>query len=444
MLFMSTFKLPKDSPLLSREFLYGVATSSFQIEGAVNTRDKCIWDTFCEQDGKILDGSNGHVACQHYDNWEEDIELIKSMGFEAYRLSISWPRVIKEDGSINAQGIKFYQNLICGLKRKNIKVFVTLYHWDLPQHLEDNGGWLNRQTAYAFAEYTKIVVKELDGLVDSYATLNEPFCSSYLGYEIGTHAPGKTGRKLGRQSAHHLLLAHGLAMEVLNNESPQTQNGIVLNFTTAYAYSESDKVAAEKANQYFNHWYSMPIFSGQYPEVINDLSENDKPQIEPGDLEIISHPIDFLGVNYYSRTIYKDDNNGWFEEYHNPNCERTDIGWEIYPNGLVKILNELNDQFKLPPIYITENGAAIHDKIENGEVKDPRRVDYYNEHLNAVHTAIDNGIDIKGYFAWSLMDNFEWAYGYTQRFGIVYTDYDTQKRTIKDSGKAFMALLSTR
>lgn len=441
---MSSFKLPSRSPLLRRDFLYGVATSSFQIEGAADSRDKSIWDTFCEQDGAIMDKSNGLIACQHCDNYEEDVALIKSMGFEAYRLSISWPRAVKQDGTINKKGIAFYKNLLSKLQQNKIKVFVTMYHWDLPQHLEDKGGWLNRDTAYAFAEYVRVVATELDGLVDSYATLNEPFCSSYLGYEIGIHAPGKKSPKFGRQSAHHLLLAHGLAMQVLSEISPHTENGIVLNFTTAYAYEESDKQAAEKANQYFNHWYSQPIFEGSYPNVINQLSDEDRPQIEQGDLDIISHPIDFLGVNYYTRTIYQDDDNGWFKEFHNPDCKRTDIGWEVYPDGLIKVLTELNEKFNLPPIYITENGAAIHDKVEYGFVYDAERIDYYNEHLNAVHKAIELGVNIKGYFAWSLMDNFEWAWGYTQRFGLVYVNYETQKRIIKASGYAFSELIVNR
>lgn len=441
---MSKFSLPESSPLLEPKFLFGVATSSFQIEGALDSRDRCIWDTFCEKDGAVIDKSNGSVACEHYERWEEDVELVESMGFKAYRLSISWPRVVKQDGSLNQAGITFYKNLLIKLQKSDIKAFVTLYHWDLPQHLEDKGGWLNRDTAYAFQDYTKAVVKEFQGLVYSYATLNEPFCSSYLGYEIGTHAPGITGRKYGRQAAHHLLLAHGLAMDVLSKHSPNTENGIVLNFTTAYAFSESDELAAERANQYFNHWYAKPLFDATYPEVIDDLDDQDKPIIKEGDFDIIAHPLDFLGVNYYTRTVYKDDNNGWFEEHPISKCERTDIGWEVYPDGLTKILTQLNERYNLPPIYITENGAAIHDNVKDGKVVDPRRIEYYNMHLNAVNVAIEKNVIIKGYFAWSLMDNFEWAEGYTQRFGIVYVDFETQARTIKDSGYAFKQLLKSR
>lgn len=441
---MSKFTLPKHSALLKPEFLFGVATSSFQIEGAVDSREVSIWDTFCDKPGAVIDKSDGSVACEHVERWEDDVQLIESMGFKAYRLSISWPRVMKRDGNIHQKGLLFYKNLLTKLKAKGIQTFVTLYHWDLPQHLEDAGGWLNRDTAYAFADYAKQVAIELNGLVDSYATLNEPFCSSYLGYEIGIHAPGKKGRKLGRQSAHHLLLAHGLAMTQLRKHSPNTLNGIVLNFTTCYPLNDTDAQAAEKANQYFNHWYAAPLFDGRYPDVIKLLADDDQPQIKDGDMDIIAQQIDFLGVNYYTRAIYKDDGNNWFEDYKNPVCERTDIGWEVYPIGLSDILNELNERYTLPPVYITENGAAIHDEVEVGSVDDQRRVDYYNQHLNAVNIAIDNGVNIKGYFAWSLMDNFEWAEGYTQRFGLVHVNFATQERLIKASGHAFKRLLSER
>lgn len=441
---MTKFAIPDGSQLLRSNFLYGVATSSFQIEGDAASREKCIWDIFCEQEGTILDKSNGIEACKHVELWEDDVALIDSMGFDAYRLSLSWPRIIKTDGSVNIKGIDFYKKLLKGLKSRNIKTFVTLYHWDLPQSLEDNGGWLNRDTAFAFKRYTDVVVEALDGLVDSYATLNEPFCSSFLGYEIGTHAPGKTGRKLGRQSAHHLLLAHGLAMQVLAQKSPHTKNGIVLNFTTAYAFSDTDQVATERANQYFNHWYAQPLFDGKYPDVMYDLTEDERPDIEAGDMDIIAQPLDFLGVNFYTRNIFKDDGNGWFKEFENPDCERTDIGWEVHPEALTDILVELNERYDLPTIYITENGAATHDKVEDGVVNDSQRLRYYNAHLNALHNAIKQGVAVSGYFAWSLMDNFEWAYGYTQRFGIVHVDFNTQIRTIKSSGYAFEALIRAR
>lgn len=441
-----TFSLPKNSPMRSSSFLYGVATASFQIEGGVENRLPCIWDTFCATAGKIEDGSNGDVACDHFNRWQDDVELISSFGVDAYRLSISWPRVIKQDGSVNEEGMEFYINLLDELNTKGIKPFVTLYHWDLPQYLEDNGGWLNRETAYKFQDYTKHVVNAFGDRVHAYATLNEPFCSAYLGYEAGIHAPGLVGKEYGKKAAHHLLLAHGLAMQVLNEFSPNTLNGIVLNFTPGYALSDSieDKEATKKANEYFNYWYSKPIFDGEYPALINELPEEHRPEIFDNDMEVISQPMDFLGINFYTRARYKAHPTEMFEEIIVEGVERTDIGWEIYPQAFTDLLVDLDTRYDLPPVYITENGASIDDEIENGVVNDVRRIDYYNKHLNAVNDAISKGVNVQGYFAWSLMDNFEWAEGYLKRFGIVYVDYETQIRTVKASGLAYKKLLSER
>jgi len=441
-----TFSLPKNSPMTSSSFLYGVATASFQIEGGVEDRLPCIWDTFCATEGKIEDGSNGDVACDHYNRWQDDVELIDSLGVDAYRLSVSWPRVIKENGDFNEQGMAFYINILDALKAKGIKAFVTLYHWDLPQHLEDNGGWLNRETAYKFQQYTEQVIEAFGDRVHAYATLNEPFCSAYLGYEAGTHAPGIVGKEYGKKAAHHLLLAHGLAMQVLNEKSPKTLNGIVLNFTPGYAMSDSqaDKLATEKANDYFNYWYSQPVFKGEYPALINELPEAHRPEIMAGDMEIISQPMDFFGINFYTRVRYQAHASEMFEEIRVEDVERTDIGWEIYPQAFTDLLVDLNTRYDLPPVYITENGASIDDEIEDGEVSDIRRIKYYDQHLNAVNDAITKGVNVQGYFAWSLMDNFEWAEGYLKRFGIVYVDYQTQIRTVKQSGLAYKKLLAER
>ena len=432
--------------MLSPSFLYGVATASFQIEGGVASRLPCIWDTFCATKGKIADSSNGDVACDHFNRWQDDIELIDSLGVDAYRLSISWPRVMNQDGSANSEGMAFYIDILDRLKEKNIKAFVTLYHWDLPQHLEDNGGWLNRDTAYKFQQYTQEVVKAFDDRVYAYATLNEPFCSAYLGYEAGIHAPGLEGKQYGKKAAHHLLLAHGLAMQVLAKESPNTKNGIVLNFTPAYPLTDSaeDAAATAYADDYFNQWYAKPIFDGAYPEIINRLPAEQQPDIDEKDMEVISHPIDFLGVNFYTRSIYQASESEEFEEVTVEGIERTDIGWEVYPRAFTDLLVDLNTRYNLPPIYITENGAAIDDKIVDGKVHDNRRIDYYHRHLNAVDEAITQGVNVKGYFAWSLMDNFEWAEGYEKRFGIVYVDYQSQVRTVKASGLAYKELISQR
>lgn len=444
---MNKIQLPENSTMTSKDFLYGVATASFQIEGGIESRLPCIWDTFCEKDDTILDGSNGEIACDHYNLWEQDIELIESLGVDAYRLSISWPRVINEHGELNEQGANFYLNILQRLKQKNIKAFVTLYHWDLPQHVEDQGGWLNRETAYRYAEYVDKITLYFGNLVHSYATFNEPFCSAFLGYELGVHAPGIKGREFGRKAAHHILLAHGLGMNVLKRNSPSTLNGIVLNFTPCYPSSESaeDIKAADYADQYLNQWYAKPIFDGSYPEMLAELPKQWHPEIQDGDMELISQPIDYVGINYYTRLFYSapKQQGEWYHE-HEHQEPKTDIGWEVYPKALTELLTTLNEKYDLPPVYITENGAAMKDEVVNGEVNDIDRLQYYHTHLNAVHDAMEQGVNIKGYFAWSLMDNFEWAYGYSKRFGIVYVDYASQKRIIKSSGHALSNLFKSR
>lgn len=442
---MTKLSLPPHSPLLSKNFVYGVATASFQIEGGSQDRLPCIWDTFCDTPNKIVDSSDGHTACDHYNLWRDDIDLIESLGVDAYRLSISWPRVMTQDAKLNPVGVKFYTDILDELKRRNIKAFVTLYHWDLPQHLEDEGGWLNRQTAYAFEHYVDLITKAFGDRVHSYATLNEPFCSAFLGYEIGIHAPGKVGKEYGRKAAHHLLLAHGLAMSVLKKNSPNTLNGIVLNFTPCYSLTQSDEdlKATAFADDYLNQWYIKPIIDAQYPDIINQLPLNHQPEILEGDIELISQSIDYLGINFYTRQVYKAHPTDIYEPI-TPTGPLTDMGWEIYPQSFTDLLVSLNKTYTLPPIYITENGAAMPDTYNNGEVNDLDRLSYYNTHLNAVHNAIEQGVVIHGYFAWSLMDNFEWAEGYLKRFGIVYVDYKTQQRTIKNSGLAYKELISKR
>ncbi|WOC27020.1 GH1 family beta-glucosidase [Pseudoalteromonas sp. N1230-9] len=439
-----SISLLPDSFLLKPEFTFGVATASFQIEGARSQRLDCIWDTFCEKPDAIADQSHGDVACDHVARWQQDVDMIADLAVDAYRLSISWPRVMNQDGTINKQGMAFYVQLLTALKARNIKTYVTLYHWDLPQYLEDNGGWLNRDTAYKFQEYAELVTQHLGHLVDSFATLNEPFCSAYLGYEVGVHAPGIKSQQAGRQAAHHLLLAHGLAMQVLRKNCPDTEAGIVLNFSPTYPLTADDKKAAKLADQYHNQWYIKAVLEGTYPSLFDELADEVKPTILAGDMAIISQAVDFIGVNYYTRIHYKNTADGWFEEASLANVRVTDMGWEVYPQGLTELLVSLHQQYDLPKMYITENGAAMADTLENGEVNDIERVDYYHTHLNAVCDAIRQGVDIQGYFAWSLMDNFEWAYGYEKRFGLVYIDYQSQQRILKESAKQYRALLIQR
>ena len=442
----SQLLVPNDSPLLSPDFIFGVATASFQIEGGASERLESIWDRFCKTPGTIKDNSNGLVACDHYHLWQQDIELIASLGVDAYRFSISWPRVIQQNGQLNAQGIQFYLNILDSLLAKNIKPYVTLYHWDLPQYLEDEGGWLNRDTAYQFQHYVDLVSQAFGDKVYSYATLNEPFCSAYLGYEIGVHAPGLKSPEYGKKAAHHLLLAHGLAMQVLAKNSPNSLNGIVLNFSPCHSLTNNsqDIQAAQLADQHFNHWYIKPLIEGQYPVLIDEIPTEHKPDILPGDMQIIAAPMDYIGVNYYTREIYQTDMQNGFEKVTQKPLPLTDMGWEIYPQGLTELLLDLHNTYKLPTIYITENGAAMPDTLVDNKVDDQDRLSYYQTHLMAVDSAIRQGVNIKGYFAWSLMDNFEWAEGYVKRFGIVYVDYANLQRTIKASGHAYRDFITSR
>ncbi len=439
---MTKITLADTSPLLQPDFVFGVATAAFQIEGAADSRLPTIWDTFCAQPGRIRDGSDGLVACDHVNRWQEDIELIASLGVDAYRFSVSWARVLHQDGSVNQQGMDFYLQLLDALQARNIKAFVTLYHWDLPEHIQQQGGWLNRDTAWLFQQYADQVSRAFGDKVYSYATLNEPFCSAYLSYEAGIHAPGVQNRRQGRQVAHHLLLAHGLAMQVLQRNCPSAKNGIVLNFSPCYPASPSaaDQRAAAMADAYHNQWYLQPLLQGRYPELLNELPESDQPDIELGDMALIAQPLDYLGVNYYTRTVFAANEAGWFRDVQPVQPPLTDMGWEIFPQGLTEILTSLHQKYSLPPVYITENGAAMPDLLRDNWVQDSERVRYFQQHLQAVEQAIVEGVPVQGYFAWSLMDNFEWAEGYAKRFGIVYVDYSTQQRVLKDSGLALQQL----
>ena len=443
---MKKLALPDAIRALGEDFTFGVATSSFQIEGARELRLDCIWDKFCAQDESIFDHSNGDVACDHYHRWQDDLDMMIDLGVDAYRFSIAWPRVMHRDGTLNDDGILFYQKIVEYLKQHNKQAFVTLYHWDLPQFLEDEGGWLNRQTAHAFADYVRVVVQQLGNNVDAYITLNEPYCAGYLGYEVGVHAPGMRDQKAGRQASHHLLLAHGLAMQVIREVAPDTPAGIVLNIHPGYPLNdtEADRVATQMASEYLFYWYLDPLLRGQYPDVMKHLDPCVRPDVEPSDMAIIQAKMDFIGLNYYTRNVYQSDGNDWYLEVDCNDYPKTEMGWEITPYALTEMLVALNQQYELPPLYITENGAAMPDSLVDGRVCDHTRIEYFQSHLNAVAEAISAGVDIKGYFAWSLMDNFEWALGYTKRFGIVYIDYATQERFAKDSALAYRDMLYSR
>ncbi|EHU5001902.1 beta-glucosidase [Vibrio vulnificus] len=444
---MNKYQLPQDSQLRQADFLFGVATSSYQIEGGAQLggRTPSIWDTFCNQPGAVDNMDNGDVACDHFHLWQQDIALIQGLGVDAYRLSMAWPRILPHDGQVNQEGLKFYERIIDECHARGLKVFVTLYHWDLPQYLEDKGGWLNRETAYKFAEYAEVVSGYFGNKIDSYATLNEPFCSAYLGYRWGMHAPGKKGEREGFLSAHHLMLAHGLAMPIMRKNAPQSMHGCVFNATPAYPYSEQDVAAAQYSDAEGFHWFIDPVLKGEYPQSVLERQAHNMPMILDGDLDIIRGDLDFIGINFYTRCVVRFDANGALESIPQTDAEHTYIGWEIYPQALTDLLLRLKQRYpNLPPVYITENGAAGEDTCINGEVNDEQRVRYFQSHLLALDEAIRAGVNVQGYFAWSLMDNFEWAYGYKQRFGIVHVDYATQKRTLKQSAIAYRNTLLAR
>jgi len=392
-----TFKLDNDSALMQPDFTFGVATAAFQIEGANTADNRCpsIWDTFCAKPGKVLAGDDGSIACDHYNLWREDIALIDSLGVDAYRLSIAWPRIISDiDGSINAAGLAFYDNIINELNRRSLKVFITLYHWDLPQYLEDRGGWLNRETVHAFAHYAEVICEHFKDRIYSYATFNEPWCSAYLGYQYGVHAPGHTSRKEGLQAAHHLLLAHGLGIKAIRKHTVTAQAGIVLNFTPGYSNSDSpaDIRATDIYNDYNSHWFIQPLMQGSYPKSIQTLYPDEMPQVEAGDMQEINVAIDFLGINFYTRNMIEASDADHEEDFIQVDqqftgTEHTHIGWEIHAPALYDLLTSLNTRYDLPPIYITENGAACDDHLMNGEVNDDQRCRYLQEHLQMVDKA---------------------------------------------------------
>ncbi|MFM0472634.1 GH1 family beta-glucosidase [Paraburkholderia strydomiana] len=438
-----------DSALWRKNFLLGAATASYQIEGAVDEdgRLPSIWDTFCATPGKVLAGDSGAVACDHYHRWESDVDMLVGLGLEGYRLSIAWPRVMDANGAPNRKGLDFYKRLLTRLKEKGITTFVTLYHWDLPQHLEDRGGWLNRETAYRFADYADLMSRELAGTVDAWATLNEPWCSAYLGYGNGHHAPGLANGRFATQAMHHLLLAHGLALPVLRENDPSSQKGIVANVGRGTPNSDSaeDQRAAQLFEIQHNAWILDPLLKGAYPEALFELWPGTEPLILGGDMQIISAPLDFLGINYYFRTNVASDGAHGFTEVPLEGVERTQMGWEVYPDGLRDLLIGFNREYaNLPPVYITENGMASDDTVIDGRVNDTQRISFLKRHLAAVDEAIKAGVDIRGYFLWSLMDNFEWAFGYERRFGIVHVDYVTQKRTTKRSAELVSQFLEER
>ncbi len=450
-------------------FLWGAATAAYQIEGATATdgRTPSIWDTFSERPGAVVGGHTGHIAVDHYHRYRDDVALMKRMGLGAYRFSVSWSRVQPAgSGPANPAGLDFYRRLVDELLTHGIEPWLTLYHWDLPQPIEDAGGWPARDTAARFAEYAALVHGALGDRVHNFTTLNEPWCSSFLGYGSGHHAPGRREPAAAIRAVHHLMLGHGLAVDAMRGQRQDTQIGITLNL---YAVSPAssrpeDHEAARRIDGLVNRMFLDPVLRGSYPEdVIADLAPvTDFGHVQAGDLAVISRPLSMLGINYYSRHVLAAPEPGpdGRIDWRGPAPDGANIGseavrfisrgvpvtamdWEIDAPGLAEILQRVARDYPAVPLFVTENGAAFHDEVSpDGSINDTERCEFLDAHLHACLDAIAAGVPLRGYFAWSLLDNFEWAWGYTRRFGLFYVDYHSQQRTPKASAHWYSSVIA--
>ena len=456
-------------------FVFGTATAAYQIEGAIEAggRGPSIWDTFSHTPGKTVNDDNGDVACRHYELVEDDLDLMAELGAGAYRFSISWPRIQSTGkGPANTEGLDFYRRLVAGLRDRGITPMVTLYHWDLPQPLEDAGGWAERDTVSRFAEFAAVVAEALGSDVDKWITLNEPWCSAWLGYGSGHHAPGKQDIGLALAAHHHLLVAHGEAMAAIRAAAPGVQVGISLNLQPIWPASDhpDDVAAAYRVDGNRNRLYTGPIFEGAYPVDMLEHYHSDKPGLSvlrDGDLAAIAQPVDFVGINYYNPDTVADESRaaaaaeaGYFVppvtrrddplmanmraiSVDRPTVERTEMGWEIDPGGLTELLLRVHEDSRGKPVFVTENGAACNDYAgPAGVIRDAERVRYLDGHIRAVLRARQKGANVEGYFVWSLLDNFEWAFGYSRRFGLVWVDYPSGTRIRKDSFRWYQQALA--
>ncbi|AMM12404.1 GH1 family beta-glucosidase [Streptomyces albidoflavus] len=430
-------------------FTWGVATAAYQIEGAVaeDGRAPSIWDTFSHTPGKVAGGDTGDVACDHYHRWPEDLALMKRLGVDSYRLSIAWPRVHPQgDGPVNEAGLAFYDRLVDALLEAGITPNVTLYHWDLPQALQDRGGWPARETAEHFAAYASTVAERLGDRVSRWATLNEPLCSAWIGHLEGTMAPGLRDIDAAVKASYHLLLGHGLAAQAVRAASPHAKIGIVNNLSTVYAAtdSEADQAAARRMDGHTNRWWLDPVHGRGFPADMREVYGVDLPE-RPGDLDTIAQRLDWIGLNYYFPAVVADDPDAPHPHIRTVRREgvpRTGMDWEIEAGGLEELLLRLTREYGAQSIYVTENGSAFPDTVApDGSVHDPERTAYLQDHLAACARAARAGAPVDGYYAWSLLDNFEWAYGYDKRFGLVHVDYPTQRRTMKTSGHTYARLI---
>jgi beta-glucosidase len=435
-------------------FGFGVASSAYQIEGATTEggRGESIWDLFCRLPGRVANGETGDVACDHYHRYVEDLDLMASLGVRLYRFSIAWPRLIPDGkGKPNPAGIDFYRRLCDGLRDRGIAPMATLYHWDLPQAIQDEGGWAARDTAFRFAEYAETAFEALGEHVDSWITQNEPWVTAFEGHGYGTKAPGQRDWPTALAVAHHVLLSHGLAVRAFRARNGSDEKiGIALNLTPAYPLNgtDEDRAAAHLMDGFHNRWFLDPVLRGGYPaDMVDELTRRFGPldAVQEGDLAVIGEPIDFLGVNYYSSTrVFADSDEPLLGVgVAPPVADTTAMGWEVTPDSLYALLIRLKREYRDIPLVITENGAAFDDEAPvNGYVDDPQRREYLRLHLESIQRAIAGGVDIRGYCAWSLLDNFEWQHGYSKRFGIVYVDYETLRRIPKTSALWYRDLIA--
>ena len=432
-------------------FIWGAATSAFQIEGAFNEDGKGLsqWDRFAHLKGKIRDNTNADTACDHYHRYKDDIRLMKEkLGLQAYRFSLSWPRIIPGGkGKVNQQGLDFYKRLTEELLKYDIKPFVTLYHWDLPEALREKGGWTCRETAAYFGDYAYEVVKALGDRVRFWITINEPSTCTVHGYITGEHAPGEKRPLHALKAAHNLLLAHSTAYTVIKSISQDLQAGIANNYMPLYPAGSGSTAYLKNSDAVINRLFTDPLLLGDYPAEIRSFLYFLNRDIKAGDSGKIHHTSDFIGVNYYTRKIFRKSilPFHWFDEYRKkpPGAAYTNMDWEVYPRGLFDVLAWLKADYGNPAVFITENGAAYDDILQDGRIHDTERRDYIKSHLAMAHEAIGAGCNVKGYFAWSAFDNFEWAYGKSKRFGLIYVDYTDQQRIVKDSGHWYSTVCRT-
>jgi len=435
-----------------RDFLWGCATSAYQIEGSplADGAGPSIWHRFTRTPGLVRDGDSGDIACDHYRRYADDVKLMQQLGLNSYRFSIAWGRVMPEGkGRINAGGLDFYERLVDSLLEAGIQPMATLYHWDLPAALDDRGGWLNPDIAGWFADYATAVYRRLDDRIKLWATLNEPWVVTDGGYLHGALAPGHKNRFEAPIASHHLMRAHGAAVQAYR-AAGKHQIGLVVNIEPKYPASDSaeDKAATQRADAYMNRQYLDPALLGHYPPEMKEIFGEAWPDWPAEDFELIKQPLDFIGLNYYTRSVTRHDDKAWplyASGVRQPQATHSETGWEVFPQGLTDTLNWIRERYGNPPLYITENGSAFYDPpvAPPDELPDPLRVDYLRKHLRATLQARADGCDIRGYYAWSMLDNFEWSLGYSKRFGIVHVDFATQKRTLKSSAKLYAEVIAS-